>query len=277
MDIIKIIMIIWIASYPKSGNTWVRSFLSNYFCDDKKFDFTQLRKISKFPQEKILKELNINFKDFKEIASNWISMQDYINLKNKIIYLKTHNALITVNNFKFTDTKNTLGFIYLVRDPRDVVLSYASHLGISVENTFEVMRNDMGFSVSKKNEEYKEAILGSWALNYNSWKNFKSVNGLIIRYEDLVNNPEKSFTKIVNYLNKINNLKVDLDKIKRCINNTEFNTLKNLENLTGFDEKGRNSFFRNGKIGEWKKNLDHKIVKEIEKIFSKEMRELDYI
>ena len=270
-------MIIWIASYPKSGNTWVRSFLSNYFCDDKKFDFTQLRKISKFPQEKVLKELNINFKDFKEIASNWISMQDYINLKNEIIYLKTHNALITVNNFEFTDTKNTLGFIYLVRDPRDVVLSYASHLGISVENTFEVMRNDMGFSVSKKNEEYKEAILGSWALNYNSWKNFKSVNGLIIRYEDLVNNPEKSFTKIVNYLNKISNLKVDLDKIKRCINNTEFNTLKNLENLTGFDEKGKSSFFRNGKIGEWKKNLDHKIVKEIEKIFSKEMRELDYI
>ena len=270
-------MIIWIASYPKSGNTWVRSFLSNYFCDDKEFDFTQLRKISKFPQEKILKELNINFKDFKEIASNWISMQDYINLKNEIIYLKTHNALITVNNFKFTDTKNTLGFIYLVRDPRDVVLSYASHLGISVENTFEVMKNDMGFSVSKINEEYKEALLGSWALNYNSWKNFKSVNGLIIRYEDLVNNPEKSFTKIVNYLNKINNLKVDLDKIKRCINNTEFNTLKNLENLTGFDEKGKNSFFRSGKIGEWKKNLDHKIVQEIEKIFSKEMRELGYI
>ena len=196
-------MIIWIASYPKSGNTWVRSFLSNYFSDDNKFDFTQLKKISKFPQEQILKELNINFKDFKEIARNWIDMQEYINLKNKTVYLKTHNALITVNNFKFTDTKNTVGFIYLVRDPRDVVLSYASHLGISVENTFKVMMSDMGFSVSKNNEEYKEAILGSWALNYNSWKNFKSVNGLIIRYEDLVNNPEKSFTKIVNYLNEI--------------------------------------------------------------------------
>ena len=102
-------MIIWIASYPKSGNTWVRSFLSNYFCDDKKFDFTQLRKISKFPQEKILKELNINFKDFKEIASNWISMQDYINLKNKIIYLKFYIIISKILQFGFVAILSTAG------------------------------------------------------------------------------------------------------------------------------------------------------------------------
>ena len=56
-------------------------------------------------------------------------MQSYINLKTQTNYLKTHNALCTINNFKFTDKNNTLGAIYLVRDPRDVIVSYAHHLG----------------------------------------------------------------------------------------------------------------------------------------------------
>ena len=121
-------MITWIASYPKSGNTWVRSFLSNYFSENENFNFNQLKKINKFPRKEIFEELDIDYKDFKNIASNWITMQEYINLKNETVYLKTHNAMVTINNSKFTDANNTNGFVYLVRDPRDVILSYSSHL-----------------------------------------------------------------------------------------------------------------------------------------------------
>ena len=125
-------MITWIASYPKSGNTWVRSFLSNYLSDNDDFNFKELKKINKFPREHLFKELNVNKNDFGDIARNWIPMQTFINLKNEITYLKTHNAMMTINNWRFTDTDNTNGFIYLVRDPRDVLLSYSSHTSLMI-------------------------------------------------------------------------------------------------------------------------------------------------
>ena len=80
MDIINIIMIIWIASYPKSGNTWVRSFLTNYFSNDNDFSFKQLNKIKKFPNKDLFNELNIDYSNFNNVPSSWILMQEYINL-----------------------------------------------------------------------------------------------------------------------------------------------------------------------------------------------------
>ena len=172
-------MITWIASYPKSGNTWVRSFLTNYLSDNDDFDFNQLKKIDKFPRGSLYKELNVNENDFNDIASNWIPMQIFLNLKKKITYLKTHNAMMTINNFKFTDSINTNGFIYLVRDPRDVIISYASHTDQSIEETLEIMTSNFSRTTEDK------TIMSSWSLHYNSWKN-SPFEKIIIRYEDLI-------------------------------------------------------------------------------------------
>ena len=131
-------MIIWLASYPKSGNTWVRSFLTNYFSGSSEFNFNQLDKIERFPTPELMDQLKINFHNLSEIVSNWIPMQEFINLKNDMTYLKTHNAMCTINNYPFTNNKNTAGFIYLVRDPRDVILSYSKHLNIDLNETFEI-------------------------------------------------------------------------------------------------------------------------------------------
>ena len=131
-------MIIWIASYPKSGNTWVRSFLTNYFSGSSEFNFGQLDKIQRFPRKELYDQLKINYHNLSEIISNWIYMQEFINLKNEFTYLKTHNAMCTVNNHPFTNKKNTAGFIYLVRDPRDVILSYSKHLNLDLNETFEI-------------------------------------------------------------------------------------------------------------------------------------------
>jgi len=122
-------MIVWIASYPKSGNTWVRSFLSDYLNKSKTdFDFSMLQKIERFPRKELYDNLKINYNNFFEIVSNWINMQSYLNLKDETIYLKTHNAMCTINEHPFTNKNNTLGVIYVVRDPRDVILSYSNHL-----------------------------------------------------------------------------------------------------------------------------------------------------
>jgi hypothetical protein len=270
-------MIIWIASYPKSGNTWVRSFLTNYLSDKKSFSFDQLNEIKKFPRKDLFDKLKINYNDFEQIASHWINMQEIINSNKKITFLKTHNAMAKVNNFNFTNSINTKGFIYMVRDPRDVVLSYASHLGKSVEETFSIMKNDKSFEMLDINSNQKMSILGSWSSNYKSWKNCSVAKGLIIKYEDLVSNPLKNFNKIIKYLSRLNSLEIDKNKITESINNTNFKILKKLEFEKGFDEKGSNVFFRNGVVGEWQKNLDHNIVKQIEEVFNKEMLELGYL
>ena len=263
-------MITWIVSYPKSGNTWVRSFLCSYLSNKDDFNFEELAKINKFPRNYLLNQLNVNKYNLKDVASNWIPMQAYINLKNKITYLKTHNAMMTINNWKFTDSDNTNGFIYLIRDPRDVLISYASYMNKSIDETFKIMIGNFSHS------EEDGAITSSWSKHYNSWKNSK-FDKIIIRYEDLIEDTENCFKKIINFLNKINNLPIDNEKIKRSIINTNFNKLKKLEESQGFSEAKQNKFFRKGKIGEWKKNLNPKIVERIEEEFNLEMKELDYL
>ena len=263
-------MITWIASYPKSGNTWVRSFLTNYLSNDDNFDFKQLKLIDKFPRESLYRELKVNENDFVDIASNWIPMQSFINLKNQVTYLKTHNAIMTINNCKFTDAANTKGFIYLVRDPRDVIISYASHNNQKIEETLKVMTSNF----SRTDED--KTIMGSWSIHYNSWKN-SSFEKIIIKYEDLIENPENVFYKIITFLNKINNLPIKRERMHKSIINTNFNKLKILEEKKGFAEAKQNIFFRKGKVGQWKTDLNINIRKKIEEAFHKEMKELGYL
>ena len=263
-------MITWIASYPKSGNTWVRSFLSNYLSDKEDFNFKQLKNIKKFPREYLFKELNVNQNNPSDIAANWIPMQNIVNLKNKLTYLKTHNAMMTINNHKFTDADNTNGFIYLVRDPRDVLISYTSHMSVSLEETLNIMTSDLAHSKEDK------VIMSTWANHYNSWKN-SNFPKIIIRYEDLVENTQDSFNKIISFLNKINNVPINKEKIKKCILNSSFDNLKKLEQKEGFDEAHKNAFFRKGKVGQWKEVLDEKTKKTIEDLFNKEMKDLGYL
>ena len=270
-------MIIWLASYPKSGNTWIRSFLTNYLNKNtSNFNFNLLNQIKKFPRSELIDELKINFNKFEEIVKNWINMQEFVNLKQEFTYLKTHNAMCTVNNYSFTNKKNTIGFIYLVRDPRDVILSYSNHLEKSIEFTLNIMINK---SAREKmdNKGNDETILGSWSENYKSWRDYNSVKKIIIKYEDLIQNPYETFFKIINYLNGINGLPIDEGMIKKSIENTSFKNLQNLEKKYGFPEKGHGVFFRKGKSKEWKNDLDKKIIFKIEQAFNEEMKELGYL
>jgi len=272
-------MIIWLASYPKSGNTWLRSFLVNYINKrTSNFDLNLVEQIQKFPDPKFFDEFNVNLNKFSEIVKNWINMQELINLKNEFTYLKTHNAMCTINNYSFTNKLNTIGFIYLVRDPRDVVLSYSHHLNKSIEFTFNIMKQNSFGEINYQGNLINDVMMGSWAEHYKSWKNYSSVKKIIIKYEDLVLNPYETFFKIINYLNKINGLIIDEEMIKKSIDNTSFKNLQNLEKKFGFKENKKDSvFFREGKSGSWKNELDKKITLQIEQSFKEEMKELKYI
>ena len=280
-------MIIWLASYPKSGNTWVRLFLKSYLSDDKKkFSINEKRddefKIERFPNIKVFKDMQINYDNFFEISKNWITIQDRINLNNKLNILKTHNAMCTVNKNKFTNKENTLGAIYIVRDPRDVAVSFSYHMGKTlteiVNNMIdkEYLISESDFMTEKKVSG--STLLSSWSNHYNSWKNYNSIKSIIIKYEDLIRNTADNFYEIVLYLNKLYGTKVDEKKILKSIELTNFKNLQNLEKEHGFEEITiSKTFFREGKIGSWKQKLDEKLSKKIENEFKNEMIELGYL
>ena len=279
-------MIFWLASYPKSGNTWVRMFWRSYFLPsnqvfslNKKGDLDL--EVSNFPTPKQLMEANIDHTNFANIAKNWITLQDIINLNGKLNFLKTHNGNFTLNNYAFTNTDNTIGGIYIVRDPRDVVLSNANHFGISNQESTNMMINMESYEIenfdTQNKKEFRRSLMGSWSSNYLSWKNYKGRKIHLIKYEDLVENPNKYFTKMLEYMKSIFPLNIDKDKIEKSIEETAFHKLQNLENQEGFIEKGVGKFFRKGKVGEWKEKLEPKLSKQIEHHFKKEMLDLNYL
>ena len=129
-------MIIWLASYPKSGNTLVRSMLSTYFfTKDGKFEFETIKNINQFPDLKLFQNYGVDISDDIEIVKNYINVQKQINLKDKssVRFIKTHSGLSDINGHQFTNLNNSLGVIYIVRDPRSVVKSYANHNQMTLE------------------------------------------------------------------------------------------------------------------------------------------------
>ena len=274
-------MIIWIASYPKSGNTWLRAFLCAYlYSNNNKFDFNLLKKIPKFPHKELFDgiiDMEILKKNKLEIAKYFIAAQQKLNLDNSIKLLKTHNAYVSSNNYWFSDEKNTTAYIYIVRDPRSVVLSLSSQQNVSVERATDLMLNPGTYGGNDKDGLIID-IWSSWKIHYLSWKKEKKFKGIIIKYEDLKKNPFAQFTKILNFLKNYIDFEIKEEKIQQCINLCDFKTLKNLENKLGFDESiSSNAFFRKAELEEWKELLDVKIKKKIESNFKNEMEELGYL
>ena len=274
-------MILWLASYPKSGNTLLRSILATYFfSEDGIFNFNHLYKIGQFPSLIHFENLGIDTTDSEQIYSNIIKAQEIINSSSKQLkFFKTHNAMCKVGPYQFTSKKNTKGAIYLIRDPRDVLVSLSHHMGLDYEKTFKHMSSSYNYEYpSSGSKRYKKSLMGSWSDHYKSWKNFKSCKILIIKYEDMILDELNTFKKIINYLNKIDNTNFDDEKLKKALKQTQFKELQKIEKNEGFSEKGQGEFFfRKGKIGVWKDEVSNDIIKQIEKLFGKEMSELGYL
>ena len=274
-------MIVWLVSYPKSGNTWVRAFLSTYFqSSNNKFNYNLLNKISEFPQHDIINKF-MQTKDFHnlgEVSKNWIKTQNEINLNKKVTFLKTHSALCNVGGNVFTNKDTTLVFIYIVRDPRNIILSLSNHFGFNQEKSLEIL-TDEKYTIYPKNsvQNFPATHVSSWKNHYCSWKNCTSINNIIIKYEDLISNPHNTFKKLVLFLNKYAKIEYNDDKLTNSIKATQFENLKNYEEKYGFKMGQKNKFFHLGKNNNWKSLLNKKIESEINNQFESSMKELGYI
>jgi len=280
-------MIIWLASYPKSGNTWVRSIISTLlYSNDGNFNFELIKKVSQFPEKKYFKEFIDDFGNFNKIKESWILAQDTINLDNQIKILKTHQGKYNVGKDSFTNDRNTLATIYIVRDPRTLVSSISNHYTLTLDEAFNFLITPQIIGNSKRWEDKEtgmKCLLGKWNDHYRSWTRDKS-NLLLIKYEDLIKNPENELEKIINFLKKYLNVETNKNKNKEILETTSFKSLKEMEQKGLFKENVLNkkddskvNFFHLGPANNWKDNLDEDVKNKIEKNFYQEMAELEYL
>ena len=286
-------MIIWLASYPKSGNTLLRSMLSAYFfTDDGKFNFDTIKNINQFPDLKLFENYGVNTSDQIEIVKNYINVQNKINEKDKnsVRFIKTHSGLSDINGHQFTNLRNSLGVIYVVRDPRSVVKSYANHNQMTLErasNRILEYGATLGGIKNSTNEADKIIThMNSWSLNYESWKEFKKFNRyLLVKYEDMISNKEKVLLSILTFIHKLAKSKFTNDnkKLKNIIATTTFEYMQNLEKNKGFEESvniqnnKKIVFFKYGPKVNTPESLPPKIKEKLEVSLRREMKELGYL
>lgn len=282
-------MIIWLSSYPKSGNTWIRSFINSLIYNQDN-PLENIEKIRSYPLTSDFEHLLDDYNNFGKISENWIISQSTINLRKKNIFLKTHHVLCKINNHSFTNYENSLGAIYIVRDPRNIITSLKNYYSLSdYDEALKFITNNKKFigKLGNKKDFERQTLfptyIADWKDHYNSWKNFKK-NYLLIKYEDLIEKPQKNFEKVSKFLSELLNIKFSDERINKAVNNCSFNKLEEMEKKFGFSgalidgvTKKKQKFFYLGPENNWKKLLDTKTAKKIENTFQKEMIELGYL
>ena len=271
---------ILLVSYPKSGNTWLRAIISNLLVKRNDFSLNDLKEIQLLSSKK-------NFKNFKKIpydqegdinfdwtSDNIIKCQDILNKQNLTHkFYKSHS----VRHKKFTNETVNLGFIYIVRDPRDVVVSLSKFAGGSIDRAIHELLYSH-YSVTRANG-VKE-LLSTWDLHIKSWREYQSVSRLFLKYEDLLNQTRESVLKIIEFINNITSnsiLAKEID-IKNIIENTNFSNLQKLEKTNGFNEASKYSnFFRSGKQNQWEDILNKDQRRLIETNLGQIMKYFNYI
>ena len=284
-------MIFWIASYPKSGNTWLRALISSYYYSkDGIYNESLIKNIGQFPEKRHFVNFDYNPKIVTDTSRFWIKAQENINRDKKLHFFKTHNVFGKINDQNFTNSENSIGCIYIVRDPRNVITSMKNHYQLDDYQALNWMKNDKQFIYDVLNHETDGfsdfQFISSWSNNYKSWKIQNKIPIKIIRYEDLLNETFIVFKDIIKFINLTTNNKekINIDKLKKSVQSTLFDKLKDQENKNGFseavftkDKKEKVPFFYLGPKNDWKKILNNDLKIQIETSFKDELIEMNYI
>jgi hypothetical protein len=254
--------IIWLASYPKSGNTWFRAFLSALLNDNEQVDINGLKMNAIFASREIfdaftdLDSASLYDEEVKEKIP-WVYQQ----LSDESLaprYIKVHDAY-TFNSAQqpIIPTDATICAIYFIRNPLDLAASFANHISASLDHAIGIMNNPNGCLCAQKNnlntnKQFRQLML-SWSMHVKSWTNHSAFPVMVVRYEDMLNDTFNTFAAMTDFIG----LKATPEKIRVCIEQVGFEKLQEKESESGFREKlpKTKQFFRSGKAGNWKHEL----------------------
>jgi len=273
--------LLWIASYPKSGNTWMRAFIENYKRNsDQPLDINSLHETSKgeasaHRYQRYLKPgQQTTDLTTEEICSiRPLVQRDMALHANGTIFVKTHSYHGEFGGFPLHNASVTAGAIYVVRNPLDIVLSMSNYLGYSIDETIDYMAED--WTGTPNERQYVPQIVTSWSMHVESWTKDPHPSCLVLRYEDMLNEPRKTFRKVESFLN----FKKDPDRLMRAIRHSSFRQLKAQEQARGFVEKHEvsSSFFRQGTSNQWRQTLTDAQVQRVVERHRVQMERFKYL
>jgi hypothetical protein len=271
--------IIWLASYPRSGNTWLRSFLHNFLRNpDESYDINRLSDLT------LVDSHARWFQQFDPRPAGELTKEEVAALRPKVhramtaafpdsIFVKTHNALVEDRGTPMITLDCTAGAIYVVRNPLDVAVSYSDHYGVSLDDAVTAMSQPD--TQSARNEgHFVYEFHGSWSLNVKSWTGRPHPGLHVVRYEDMTAAPLKSFGGIAAFLG----LPPDRRRLERAIRHSSFRVLQEQERRHGFKERSLKSarFFRAGKVGEGHKRLSPPQIEALVAVHREQMARFGY-
>lgn len=271
--------IIWLASYPKSGNTWLRLFLANYFAPNRPLELNQAISfgigdsgVGPFQQAGMGPD-NLSSASLAQLRP-LVHRQMALRNTNGVAFVKTHNACIHVAGVPLITPDATAGAILIVRNPFDVAVSFAHHNGMPIERALQALATDTYYVPA--DGHHVDQFPTSWRRFQASWIDAAGLSPLVLRYEDMVRSPSTTFGQVLTFLN----VPRDDVRLAESIRATEFNTLASQEKSDGFvegDPDGKVPFFREGRIGAWQDVLTAKQIEYLRLAGGKELVRLGYV
>ena len=273
--------IIWLASYPKSGNTWMRLFLNAYLSGKSEADINQdLMKnhqcIDPVLSEFLAKKPVTEFSNL-DAARVRVPVQRFFARSAEKIFVKTHSAVATAYGHPSIDAATTYATILVLRNPLAVLPSFARHMGTSIDEAIKSMDSAQNM-IGNLKDGFPTILLSSWSKFTRSWiESSRQLNLISVKYEDMKENPVEAFGKVLAHIH----LPVDRDQILKAVNATDFEKLKAQDIAQGFKERTKADkgavFFRSGKTEGWRDELTEPQIIATIKNHWDVMEQLNYI
>jgi hypothetical protein len=274
--------IIWLASYPKSGNTWSRFFLANYLANpDSPMPINDIPNLSyithdspidhfeRFAGKKLEEMAEEEVAEVRGKVHKWLALS-----RGRDIFVKTHNMVGISHGFPLIAPEATAGAIYIVRNPLDVSVSFSHHFGMTIERAVQALCTPEFFIPTAENQITQH--FGSWTQHVNSWTRAPGMVRHVMRYEDMWHHPRETFAELVAFLG----LPAEPDRLAKAIEFSSFDELKGQEKKSKFKEARGNddaAFFRGGKIGGWREVLSEAQVAQLIDAHRDAMRRFGYL